>query len=153
MVNNLVSELQSINEVDHIGFAVPNLKNTVAFYEKVLGCYTDGIRNMPEDGIAIAFVKLQNLRLELIQPIGKTSPLTDLLEEYTINQYIQDHPQGGIHHICYRVNDLNDILDRIDASGGRILGNGKPRLGADGNPIIFLDPKGSDGALIELKQN
>lgn len=147
-----ISELRLVQNVDHIGMVVPSLENALAFYKNVLNCDVAEIVPLPADGLNICFVQLDNLRIELLEPIGFESPIKGLLEDYTINQFIQDNPSGGMHHVCYRVSDLGHVIKKIKADGGRILGDGGEWLGAEGNPITFIDPDYTNGSLIELKE-
>jgi methylmalonyl-CoA/ethylmalonyl-CoA epimerase len=152
VVPNNISELGLVHNVDHIGMAVPSLREALAFYKNIFNCNIADVIALPADGLNIGFVQLDNLRIELLEPIGFESPIKGLLEDYTINQFIRDNPSGGMHHICYRVSDLSHVVRKIEADGGRILGNGGEWLGAEGNPIIFIDPDYTKGSLIELKE-
>lgn len=138
--------------VDHIGVVVPDLEKAARFYRDVLGCPVREPVVMADQGIAVVFVSFANTRVELIAPTLPASPLEELLEDQTVNHFLTRKPDGGMHHICYEVDDLDAVLRRLVAAGARVLGSGKPIIGASGKPIIFLDPKSAEGALIELKQ-
>lgn len=138
--------------VDHIGVVVPDLERAMHFYRDVLGCPVRGPIKLAGQGIAVVFVTFANTRVELIAPTLPASPLGDLLEDHTVNDFLAGKPEGGMHHICYEVDDLDTVLKRLVAAGARILGNGKPITGASGKPIVFLDPRNAEGTLIELKQ-
>jgi methylmalonyl-CoA/ethylmalonyl-CoA epimerase len=138
--------------VDHIGVVVPDLERATRFYHDVLGCPVREPIELAGQGIAVVFVSFANTRVELIAPTTAMSPLGDLLEDHTVNDFLARKPEGGMHHICYEVDDLDAVLGRLVAAGARILGTGKPIIGASGKPIVFLDPKNAEGTLIELKQ-
>jgi methylmalonyl-CoA/ethylmalonyl-CoA epimerase len=138
--------------VDHIGVVVPDLERATRFYHDVLGCPVREPIDLAGQGIAVVFVSFANTRVELIAPTTAMSPLGDLLEDHTVNDFLARKPEGGMHHICYEVDDLDAVLGRLVAAGARILGTGKPIIGASGKPIVFLDPRNAEGTLIELKQ-
>ena len=138
--------------VDHIGVVVPDLERATRFYRDLLGCPVREPIELAGQGIAVVFVSFANTRVELLAPTTPTSPLGDLLEDHTVNDFLARKPEGGMHHICYEVDDLDAVLGRLVASGARVLGTGKPIIGASGKPIVFLDPKNAEGTLIELKQ-
>lgn len=138
----------SAARVDHIGIAVADLDKAAVFYQGMLGQAPDRIHHMPEQGIAVAIFQLPQLRIELLAPIGKVSPITDVLEDHTIQAFMARNPQGGLHHVCYVVDDL----DAASPAGARRLGTGIPIIGAQGRPIVFLDPQTTGGTLIELKE-
>lgn len=134
-------------QVDHIGVAVPSLDASVGFYRTLLGV-EPVLHALDSQGIAVAMFQLANLRIELLAPIGAESPITDVLEDHTIQAFMARQPQGGLHHVCYVVKDL----DAANPPGTRRLGSGVPIIGASGQPIVFLDPASTGGVLIELKQ-
>jgi methylmalonyl-CoA/ethylmalonyl-CoA epimerase len=140
-------------KVDHLGVVVPDIEGAARFYRDVLGCPVGEVIEPPGQGIAVVFVPFGNMRVELITPTMKTSPLPELLEDHTVNHFLERTPQGGIHHVCYEVDDLEGVMARLAAAGARILGSGRPIIGASGRPIVFLDPRNADGTLIELKQS
>lgn len=138
----------SAARVDHIGIAVADLDAATAFYQGMLGQPPDRVHHLPDQGIAVAMFQLPQLRIELLAPIGTVSPITDVLEDHTIQAFMARNPQGGLHHVCYVVDDL----DAASPPGARRLGTGTPIIGAQGRPIVFLDPLTTGGTLIELKQ-
>lgn len=138
--------------IDHLGIVVPDLDAAVRFYRDVLGLAPGATVAPDGQGIAVAFVPFANMRVELIAPTVAVSPLPHLLEDQTVNHFLARNPTGGFHHVCYEVPDLASVVARLARHGVRILGDGKPILGASGKPIVFLDPKMADGTLIELKQ-
>jgi methylmalonyl-CoA/ethylmalonyl-CoA epimerase len=142
----------SVYEVDHLGIVVPDLTAATQLYRDVLGCPVSEPVIPPDQGIAIVFVRFGNTRVELIMPTVPVSPITHVLENHTANAFLARQPQGGLHHICYVVDDLKSICDRLRARGIRVLGTGEPIIGASGLPIVFLDPSTAAGTLIELKQ-
>jgi methylmalonyl-CoA/ethylmalonyl-CoA epimerase len=139
-------------EVDHLGVVVPDLDTAAAFYRDVLGCAVSKPVIPPGQGIAIVFVQFRNLRIELIAPTVDRSPIVHVLEDHTVNDFLARQPAGGLHHVCYVVDELEAVRDRLRASGHRVLGTGDPIIGAGGQPILFLDPRSACGTLIELKQ-
>jgi methylmalonyl-CoA/ethylmalonyl-CoA epimerase len=140
-------------KVDHLGVVVPDIERASRFYRDVLGCPVGNVIEPAGQGIAVVFVPFGNMRVELIAPTTETSPLPDLLEDHTVNHFLERNPQGGIHHVCYEVDDLEAVMTRLAQAGARILGSGRPIIGAGGRPIVFLDPRNADGTLIELKQS
>lgn len=135
-------------QVDHLGIAVAEIESAVVFYTGMLGFAPQRRHELPDQGIRVAMFQLPGLRIELLAPIGVESPIHDVLEDHTIQDFIARHPQGGLHHVCYVVDDL----DHASPPGARRLGSGVPILGASGLPIVFLDPATTGGTLIELKQ-
>ena len=146
-----IPELASY-DVDHLGIAVPDLEAATKLYRDVLGCPVGEPVVPPGQGIAIVFVEFSNIHVELLMPTVDVSPIPHLLENYTINDFLKRQPAGGLHHICYVVDDLKAICGRLKEAGVRVLGSGEPILGASGLPIVFLDPATAAGTLIELKQ-
>lgn len=134
-------------QVDHLGIAVADLAAASGLYRTMLGV-EPVMHELPGQGIAVAMFQLPNLRIELLAPIGAVSPITDVLEDHTIQAFMARNPQGGLHHVCYVVDDL----DAASPPGARRLGTGVPIIGAQGRPIVFLDPLTTGGTLIELKQ-
>jgi methylmalonyl-CoA/ethylmalonyl-CoA epimerase len=133
--------------VDHLGIAVADLEAASAMYRALLGVEPE-MRTLPGQGIAVAIFTLPQLRIELLAPIGAESPIADVLEDHTIQAFMARQPQGGLHHVCYVVANLAEA----QPAGTRRLGSGMPIIGAEGHPIVFLDPKTTGGTLIELKQ-
>jgi len=133
-----------IGKLNHVGVATPSLDEAVKLYRDVLGA-TDITekRTMPEQGVTFQFVNLGNAQIELIEPFGDDSPILNFLAK---------NPKGGQHHICFEVEDIIVARDAMRAKGATVLGNGEPRIGAHGVPIIFLHPKDMGGQLIELME-
>jgi len=133
-----------IGKLNHVGVATPSLDEAVKLYRDVLGA-TDITerRTMPEQGVTFQFVNLGNAQIELIEPFGDDSPILNFLGK---------NPKGGQHHICFEVEDIIVARDAMRAKGATVLGNGEPRIGAHGVPIIFLHPKDMGGQLIELME-
>ena len=129
--------------VNHIALAVPDLELAVARYKDSLGAQVSEPRPLPEHGVTVAFVKIANTKIELLEPLGDDSPIA---------AFLTNHPDGGMHHVCYEVADIVAARDHLVASGARALGEGIPKIGAHGKPVLFLHPKDFFGTLIELEQ-
>ncbi|MBB3351184.1 MULTISPECIES: methylmalonyl-CoA epimerase [Rhizobium] len=132
-----------LGRVNHIAIAVPDLAAATAAYRDMLGAAVSEPQPLPEHGVTVVFVELPNTKVELLQPLGQDSPIATFLEK---------NPSGGMHHICYEVDDIILARDRLVAAGARVLGNGQPKTGAHGKPVLFLHPKDFFGTLIELEQ-
>ena len=132
-----------IDRLDHVAIAVPDLGAAAALYRDVLGARVSAPRDLPEHGVTVVFVELPNARIELLHPLGDDSPIAGFLER---------NAAGGIHHVCYEVDDVLAARDRLAAKGARVLGDGEPRIGAHGKPVLFLHPKDFCGTLVELEQ-
>jgi methylmalonyl-CoA/ethylmalonyl-CoA epimerase len=132
-----------IGRLNHVAIAVPDLAAATARYRDVLGAEVSDPLDQPDHGVTVVFVTLPNTKIELLAPLGKDSPIANFLERSTA---------GGIHHICYEVDDIFAARDRLKAEGARVLGDGEPRTGAHGKPVLFLHPKDFCGTLIELEQ-
>ncbi|WP_323013892.1 methylmalonyl-CoA epimerase [Devosia sp.] len=132
-----------IGRLNHIAIAVPDLAAAMARYRDLLGGRVSAVQVLPEHGVSVAFVDTGNTKVELLEPLGADSPIAAFLAK---------SPNGGMHHICYEVADLAAAAARLTAGGARILGDGRPRIGAHGKPVLFLHPKDFDGTLIELEQ-
>ncbi|MBW9053214.1 methylmalonyl-CoA epimerase [Rhizobium mesosinicum] len=132
-----------LGRVNHIAIAVPDLTAAAASYRDTLGAAVSEPQALPEHGVTVVFVELPNTKVELLEPLGETSPIAAFLEK---------NPFGGMHHICYEVDDILAARNRLTASGARVLGNGEPKIGAHGKPVLFLHPKDFFGTLIELEQ-
>ncbi len=132
-----------IGRLNHVAIAVPDLAAAAAQYRDVLGARVGPAQDEPEHGVTVVFIELPNTKVELLHPLGENSPIAGFLEK---------NPSGGIHHICYEVEDILAARDRLLASGARVLGGGEPRIGAHGKPVLFLHPKDFNGTLIELEQ-
>jgi methylmalonyl-CoA/ethylmalonyl-CoA epimerase len=133
-----------IGPINHVGVATPSIADSLAMYRDLYGCtdYTE-TRAMPEQGVSVAFVNLPNAQIELIEPYGENSPLAGFLKA---------NPRGGQHHVCFEVHDIIAARDALRAKGATILGDGEPRIGAHGTPVIFVHPRDSGGVLIELME-
>jgi len=132
-----------IGRLNHIAIAVPDLAAASAKYRDLLGANIGAPQALPEHGVTVVFVDTGNSKVELMAPLGEASPIAAFLEK---------NPNGGMHHICFEVPDIAAALVRLQASGARVLGDGQPRTGAHGNPVIFLHPKDFDGVLMELEE-
>lgn len=132
-----------IGRLNHIAIAVPDLAAATALYRDTLGAVVSQPVDMPEHGVTTVFVELANTKVELLHPLGENSPIAKFLER---------NPAGGIHHVCYEVEDIIAARDKLIAEGARITGSGEPRTGAHGKPVIFLHPKDFLGTLIELEE-
>ena len=132
-----------IGRLNHVAIAVPDLAAASALYRGTLGAEVSEPLDLPEHGVTTVFVTLPNTKLELLHPLGEGSPIAGFLAK---------NPAGGIHHLCYEVDDIRAARDRLVAEGARVLGDGEPRTGAHGKPVIFLHPKDFCGTLIELEQ-
>ena len=132
-----------IGRLNHVAIAVPDLVAAAAKYRDLLGAHVHHPRDLPEHGVTVVFVELENSKLELMTPLGDTSPIAKFLAE---------HPAGGMHHICFEVPDLAHAARTLVAGGARVLGDGQPKTGAHGLPVLFLHPKDFDGTLIELEE-
>ena len=132
-----------IGRLNHVAIAVPDLAAASALYRGTLGAEVSDPLDLPEHGVTTVFVTLPNTKLELLHPFGDGSPIAGFLAK---------NPAGGIHHLCYEVDDIHAARDSLVAEGARVLGGGEPRTGAHGKPVIFLHPKDFCGTLIELEQ-
>ncbi|NVP58050.1 methylmalonyl-CoA epimerase [Mycoplana rhizolycopersici] len=132
-----------LGRVNHIAIAVPDLAAAVASYRNVLGARVTEPQALPEHGVTVVFVDLPNTKVELLEPLGETSPIA---------AFLQKSPGGGMHHVCYEVDDILAARDRLAASGARVLGDGNPKIGAHGKPVLFLHPRDFFGTLIELEE-
>ncbi len=132
-----------LGRINHIAIAVPNLAAAVATYRDTLGAAVSQPQALPEHGVTVVFVELPNTKVELLEPMGENAPIAAFLEK---------NPSGGMHHICYEVTDIIAARDRLKADGARVLGEGEPKIGAHGKPVLFLHPKDFCGTLIELEQ-
>jgi methylmalonyl-CoA/ethylmalonyl-CoA epimerase len=132
-----------LGQVNHIAIAVPDLAAATATYRDTLGAKVSQPQALPEHGVTVVFVAVANTKIELLEPLGANSPIAAFLGKT---------PGGGMHHICYEVDDIIAARDRLTASGARVLGGGEPKIGAHGKPVLFLHPKDFFGTLIELEQ-
>ena len=132
-----------IGRLNHVAIAVPDLDAAVAMYRDTLGAEVSAPVALPEHGVTTVFVELPNTKIELLHPLGDGSPIAKFLER---------NPGGGMHHVCYEVGDIRAARDRLATGGARVLGDGEPRTGAHGKPVLFLHPKDFAGTLVELEQ-
>ena len=132
-----------IGRLNHVAIAVPDLAAAAAQYTDTLGATVGAPQDEPDHGVTVVFIELPNTKIELLTPLGDASP---------INGFLEKNPAGGIHHICYEVEDILAARDRLEASGARVLGDGEPKIGAHGKPVLFLHPKDFTGTLVELEQ-
>lgn len=132
-----------IGRLNHVAIAVPDLEAAAAVYRNGLGATVSAAEPFPDHGVTVIFVELENTKIELLEPLGEGSPIAKFLEQ---------NPGGGIHHVCYEVDDIKQSRDRLAASGARVLGDGEPKIGAHGKPVLFLHPKDFCGTLVELEQ-
>jgi methylmalonyl-CoA/ethylmalonyl-CoA epimerase len=132
-----------LDRLNHVAIAVPDLAAARALYRDGFGAEVSGFVDLPEQGVTTVFVSLGNTKVELLAPLGDNSPIANFLAR---------HPDGGIHHVCYEVDDIEAACAELKKQGARILGDGTPKVGAHGKPILFLHPKDFHGTLIELEQ-
>ena len=132
-----------IGRLNHVAIAVPDLAAAIAQYRDTLGAEVGPPQDEPDHGVTVVFIALPNTKIELLYPLGQDSPITGFLEK---------NPAGGIHHMCYEVSDIIAARDKLLSAGARVLGNGTPKIGAHGKPVLFLHPKDFNGCLIELEQ-
>lgn len=132
-----------LGRVNHVAIVVPNLEDAAAVYRDTLGAKVTDPVPLPDHGVTTVFVELDNTKVELLHPLGEDSPVATFLER---------NPSGGMHHVCYEVEDIIAARDRLRDGGARVLGSGEPNIGAHGKPVLFLHPKDFCGTLIELEQ-
>jgi methylmalonyl-CoA/ethylmalonyl-CoA epimerase len=132
-----------LGRLNHVAIAVPDLEVAVKNYRDILGATVSAPQDISEHGVTVVFVELENTKIELLYPFGENSP---------IQKFLEDNASGGMHHICYEVDDLISARDRLTMGGARVLGSGEPKIGAHGKPVLFLHPKDFSGTLIELEQ-
>jgi methylmalonyl-CoA/ethylmalonyl-CoA epimerase len=132
-----------IGRLNHVAIAVKDLAAASAVYRTALGANVSAPQALPEHGVTVVFIELPNTKIELLEPLGADSPIAKFLEK---------NADGGMHHICYEVDDIIAARDALSAGGARVLGSGEPRIGAHGKPVLFLHPKDFCGTLVELEQ-
>ena len=132
-----------IGKINHIAIAVPDVEAATAIWTQSLGADCSAPQDLPEHGVRIVFVTAPNAKVELMKPLGDSSPIAGFLDR---------NPGGGMHHICYEVDNILAARDSLTANGSRVLGDGQPQIGAHGNPVLFLHPKDFCGTLIELEE-
>lgn len=132
-----------LGRLNHVALAVPDLAAASAIYRDTLGAKVGAPQVLPEHGVTVVFIDVGNTRIELLEPYGDKSPISAFLDK---------NPSGGVHHLCYEVDDILAARDRLSEAGARVLGDGTPKIGAHGKPVLFLHPKDFAGTLIELEQ-
>jgi methylmalonyl-CoA/ethylmalonyl-CoA epimerase len=132
-----------LGRLNHVAIAVPDLAAASAVYRDTLGATVTAPQALPEHGVTVVFIDVGNTKIELLEPLGEASPIAAFLAK---------NPAGGMHHVCYEVDDIVASRDRLKAAGARVLGDGEPKIGAHGKPVLFLHPKDFMGTLIELEQ-
>ena len=132
-----------IGRLNHVAIAVPDLEVALAMYRDALGATVTEPKDLPEHGVTVVFVELDNSKIELLQPLGRLSPIKSFLDK---------NPSGGMHHVCFEVPDIYAARDQLIEKGARVLGDGEPKNGAHEKPVIFLHPKDFAGTLVELEQ-
>ena len=132
-----------LGRLNHVAIAVPDLAAAAEVYAGTLGAEVSAPQPLPEHGVTVVFITLPNTKIELLEPLGEDSPIA---------RFVEKNPAGGMHHLCYEVEDIGAARDRLLAVGARVLGDGEPKIGAHGKPVLFLHPKDFSGTLIELEQ-
>ncbi|MBE8220076.1 MAG: methylmalonyl-CoA epimerase [Alphaproteobacteria bacterium] len=132
-----------IGNLNHVAIAVPNVQAAAEIYRNTLGATVSEPVPLPDHGVITIFVELPNTKIELLEPLGEGSPIA---------KYLENNPKGGMHHLCYEVEDIHAAKDKMLEAGATITGTGEPRIGAHGKPVIFMHPKDFCGTLIELEQ-
>ncbi|MEO1159420.1 MAG: methylmalonyl-CoA epimerase [Pseudomonadota bacterium] len=132
-----------LGRLNHVAIAVPDLEAGCQVYKTMLGASVSKPQAEPDHGVTVVFVELPNTKIELLEPLGENSP---------IQAFLDKSPSGGIHHVCYEVEDIIAARDHLKAEGARVLGDGEPKTGAHGKPVLFLHPKDFCGTLVELEQ-
>ncbi len=132
-----------LGRLNHVAIAVPDLEAGLKVYRDVLGARVSAPQAEPAHGVTVVFVELPNTKIELLEPLGEGSPIA---------AFLQRNPAGGIHHLCYEVDDIIAARDRLKSQGARVLGDGEPKTGAHGKPVLFLHPKDFCGTLVEIEQ-
>jgi methylmalonyl-CoA/ethylmalonyl-CoA epimerase len=141
--NSSLEQSFMIGRLNHVAIAVPDLKAATEVYRNTLGAKVSPEEEQPEHGVSTVFIELPNTKIELLGVLGENSPIVAFLER---------NPNGGIHHLCYEVPDVAKARDRLVEQGARVLGDGKPKIGAHGKPVLFLHPKDFCGTLVELEE-
>jgi methylmalonyl-CoA/ethylmalonyl-CoA epimerase len=132
-----------LSRLNHVAIAVPDLAAATAHYRDALGAKVTAPQDLPEHGVTVVFVDVDNTKIELLHPLGANSPIQGFLDK---------NPSGGMHHVCFEVADIRAARDQLKAEGKRVIGDGEPKIGAHGKPVLFLHPKDFSGTLIELEQ-
>lgn len=132
-----------IGRLNHVALVVPDVHKAAVVYRQQLGAKVSAPKALPEHGVTVVFVEIANTKIELLEPLGETS---------AILPFLQKNPSGGMHHLCFEVEDILKARDKLKAEGAQVLGDGTPKLGAHGKPVVFLHPQDFFGTLIELEQ-
>lgn len=132
-----------IGRLNHVAIAVPDIEAAANTYKNSLGATLSAKEEQPDHGVSTIFIELPNTKIELLEPLGEDSP---------INNFLEKNPAGGIHHICYEVDNIIEARDKLKSEGARVLGSGDPKIGAHGKPVLFLHPKDFCGTLVELEE-
>lgn len=132
-----------IGRLNHVAIAVGDIAKASKVYRDTLGAEVSAKVAQPDHGVSTVFITLPNTKIELLEPLGADSPIAKFLER---------NPDGGIHHVCYEVPDIREARDKLKSQGARVLGDGEPKIGAHGKPVLFLHPKDFCGTLVELEQ-
>jgi methylmalonyl-CoA/ethylmalonyl-CoA epimerase len=132
-----------IGRLNHVAIAVKDLEKSAALYRDTLGAKVSAPQPEPNHGVTVVFIELPNTKIELLEPLGADSP---------IGKFLEKNPDGGMHHVCYEVDDIIVARDHLKAKGARVLGDGNPKIGAHGKPVLFLHPKDFNGTLVEIEQ-
>lgn len=132
-----------IGKLNHVAIAVSDLDSATAVYRDILGAEVSGKVDLPDHGVTTVFVNLPNSKIELLLPLGENSPIA---------KFVENNPAGGVHHLCYEVEDIVAARDKLVAAGMRVLGDGEPKIGAHGKPVLFLHPKDFCGTLTEIEE-
>ena len=132
-----------IGNLNHVAVVVPDLKSSAQTYKVALGANVSPEKQLPEHGVSVVFVELNNTKIELLHPLGDNSPIRSFLDK---------NPKGGMHHICFEVKNIIEARDLLVAEGKRVIGNGEPSIGAHGKPVLFLHPNDFSGTLIEIEE-
>ncbi|MFT4097968.1 MAG: methylmalonyl-CoA epimerase [Rhodoblastus sp.] len=132
-----------IGRLNHVAIAVKDLEKSAALYRDTLGAKVSAPQPEPNHGVTVVFIELPNTKIELLEPLGADSP---------IGKFLEKNPDGGMHHVCYEVDDILVARDHLKAKGARVLGDGNPKIGAHGKPVLFLHPKDFNGTLVEIEQ-
>ena len=134
---------QSVGRLNHVAIATPNVEKAAALYASALGAKVSAPSPQPAHGVTVVFVELPNATFELMEPLGDHSPIKGFLEK---------NPAGGLHHVCLETSNIIALRDQLKAHGVRVLGDGEPKIGAHGEPVLFVHPKDFDGVLVELEE-
>ena len=132
-----------IGRLNHVAIAVKDLEKSAALYRDTLGAKVSAPQPEPNHGVTVVFIELPNTKIELLEPLGADSP---------IGKFLEKNPDGGMHHVCYEVDDIIVARDHLKSKGARVLGDGNPKIGAHGKPVLFLHPKDFNGTLVEIEQ-